>query len=156
MPASMLIFAPSFAGTALGIGVAVIVGMRRSGPAWRWMVLLGIAVAWWCAGQTFWILADTPDAALRVNQVQYVGVQFAPLLWLLVALAQTGRRRWLRPSRVAPLLVVPLITLALAFSYRLDQPNWLWSGFHVDAGSLVQIMQWLTPAASPVIVLGVG
>ena len=38
------------------------------------MVLLGIAVAWWCAGQTFWILADTPDAALRVNQVQYVGV----------------------------------------------------------------------------------
>ena len=137
MPASMLIFAPSFAGTALGIGVAVIVGMRRSGPAWRWMVLLGIAVAWWCAGQTFWILADTPDAALRVNQVQYVGVQFAPLLWLLVALAQTGRRRWLRPSRVAPLLVVPLITLALAFSYRLDQPNWLWSGFHVDAGSLV-------------------
>lgn len=133
----MLIFAPSFAGTVLGIGVAAIAGMRRSGPAWPYMVLLGIAVGWWCFGQTFWILADTPAEALRVNQVQYVGVQFAPLLWLLVALAQTGRRRWLRPWRVAPLLVVPLLTLAFAFSYRLDQPNWLWSGFHVDVGSVV-------------------
>ena len=137
MSASMLIFAPSFAGTVLGIGVAVIAGMRRSGPAWPYMVLLGIAVGWWCLGQTFWILADTPAEALRVNQVQYVGVQFAPLLWLLVALAQTGHRRWLQPWRVAPLLVVPLLTLAFAFSYRLDQPNWLWSGFHVDVGSLV-------------------
>lgn len=137
MSASMLIFAPSFAGTVLGIGVAVIAGMRRSGPAWPYMVLLGIAVGWWCLGQTFWILADTPAEALRVNQVQYVGVQFAPLLWLLVALAQTGRRRWLQPWRVAPLLVVPLLTLAFAFSYRLDQPNWLWSGFHVDVGSVV-------------------
>ena len=137
MPASTLIFAPSIAGTVLSIAVAVIAGTRRSGPAWPWMVLLGVAVAWWCFGQTFWILADTPADAMRVNQVQYVGVQFAPLLWLLVALAQTGHRRWLRPWRVAPLLVVPLLTLALAFSYRLDQPNWLWSGFHVDAGSPV-------------------
>src|SRR5512139_144568 len=60
MSASMLIFAPSFAGTVLGIGVAAIAGMRRSGPAWPYMVLLGIAVGWWCFGQTFWILADTP------------------------------------------------------------------------------------------------
>ena len=131
MPASTLIFAPSLAGTVLSIAVAVIAGMRRSGPAWPWMVLLGVAVAWWCFGQTFWILADTPAEALRVNQVQYVGVQFAPLLWLLVALAQTGHRRWLRPWRVAPLTVVPLLTLAFAWSYRLDAPNWLWSGFHV-------------------------
>jgi diguanylate cyclase (GGDEF)-like protein len=137
MPASTLIFAPSLAGTVLSIGVAVIAGTRRSGPAWPWMLLLGVAVAWWCFGQTFWILADTPAEALRVNQVQYVGVQFAPLLWLLVALAQTGHRHWLRPWRVAPLLVVPLLTLAFAWTYRLEAPNWLWSGFHVDDGSLV-------------------
>ncbi|MBP9034673.1 MAG: diguanylate cyclase [Pseudomonadales bacterium] len=137
MPASTLIFAPSLAGTVLSIAVAVIAGTRRSGPAWPWMVLLGVAVAWWCFGQTFWILADTPAEALRVNQVQYVGVQFAPLLWLLVALAQTGHRRWLRPWRVAPLLVVPLLTLAFAWTCRLEAPNWLWSGFHVDAGSPV-------------------
>ncbi len=124
-------FAPSLAGAALGAGVAAIAGMRRSGPAWPYMVLLGIAVGWWCFGQTFWILADSPADALRVNQVQYVGVQTAPLLWLLVALAQTGHRRWLRPARVALLAVVPLITLALAWTCRLESPNWLWTGFHV-------------------------
>ena len=131
MPASMLMFAPSLAGTVLGLGVAAIAGIRRSGPAWPYMVLLGVAVGWWCLGQTFWIMADTPAEALRVNQVQYLGVQCAPLLWLLVALAQTGHRRWLRPARVALLAAVPLITLAFAWTYRLESPNWLWTGFSV-------------------------
>jgi diguanylate cyclase (GGDEF)-like protein len=132
MPLSPLIFAPSLAGTALGISVAALAALRRSGPAWPYLALLGVTVAIWCFGQTFWILADTPAEALRVNQFQYIGVQFAPMMWLLVALAQTGRTHWLRPWRVGPLLVIPLLTLAFAFDYTPGTSNWLWTGFTVD------------------------
>jgi len=132
MQPSPLIFLPSLAGCALAATVAALAGLRRSGPAWPYMVLLGIAVGIWCLGQSFWILADSPAQALAVNRFQYLGVQFAPLLWLLMAFAQAGKTKWLRPSRVLPLMVMPLVTLAIAFDLVPGTTSWLWTRFVVD------------------------
>ena len=110
-------FLPSLIGAALALFVAFIAERHRPGPAWRYMVALGIAVAWWCAVEILWLGSESIAQALRSNRIQYPAITMAPVLWLCVALAQTGHRQWLNPARSWILLVLPVITIALAIGW---------------------------------------
>ncbi len=122
---------PPLVGAALALFVAFIASRRRPGPGWRYMVALGFAVAWWCAVEILWLGSESIAQALRSNRIQYPAITMAPVLWLCVALAQTGHRQWLNPARSWILLVLPVITIALAIDYEPGVSTLLWRGYQV-------------------------
>ncbi len=104
---------PSFSGFGLSLAVAAYAWRSRQGPAWSFLVALGLAVAWWCAGQFAWAVVLDADGRRLLGQAQYVGIAATPVCWLLTALAATGHRRWLTRRRIAALAAVPVATVVL-------------------------------------------
>jgi diguanylate cyclase (GGDEF)-like protein len=124
-------FVSPLLGAILALLVAFIAARRRSGPAWPFMVALGVAVACWCVFEVLWLRSATQAGALHANQLRYAAIALAPVLWLWVALAQTGHREWLNPRRAWIFLVVPAVTVVLALAYPPGIGNLLWRGFLV-------------------------
>ncbi len=125
---------PSLAGLALSLCVPIYVWRRRTGPTRPWAIALGLAVAWWCAGQFVWAL--TGDALWRrqVSQLQYAGIVATPVLWLAVALVHTGRRAWLAGWRAPAWFALPALTFALVMTN--DLHGLVWRRFDSVAGQL--------------------
>lgn len=115
---------PSLVGVALSLSVSLLVWRRRSGPTRDWTILLGLAVAWWCAGQLVWALTGDAGWRRRVSQLQYVGITTSPVLWLMVALAYTERRTWLARGRWAVFFLVPALTTTLVLTNDLHSLVW--------------------------------
>ncbi|MEO8362554.1 MAG: diguanylate cyclase, partial [Vicinamibacteria bacterium] len=105
---------PSLLGIALCLGVSVALWRRKPGPAWRYATLTGTFVAWWCAGQTAWLLSSEPATQILISKFQYVGISLSPVMWMLTGLAYVGQREWLQPKCIAALLVIPLLTILAA------------------------------------------
>jgi diguanylate cyclase (GGDEF)-like protein len=131
MTVSLANLAPSIVGALLSIVLMLVAGVRRTGPGWRYMIALGVAVALWCIGQTLWLLTGTVETALRVNQVQYLAITMAPVLWFWLALAQTGRSSWLRWRFRLPFLVLPAFIIVVGLGYVDDGSNILWRGIQM-------------------------
>lgn len=126
MPQGLLAL-PAALGCALALSASFYLSQRRRGPAWRFAAALGAGVAWWCAGQVAWFLADEHATRLVLAQWQYVGIAFTPPLWLVTALAWTGRRAWTRPRALAGLFAIPALTVLAAFTN--DAHGLIWREF---------------------------
>lgn len=101
---------PSLVGIALCLGFAFRTWRLRPWQGWRWAVIAGLAVAWWCAGQFGWYLTEGVAARRLMGKLQYLGITTTPVAWLLMALEYTGRRSWLAGRRRRLLLAVPFAT----------------------------------------------
>jgi len=128
---SWLLLVPGLIGTSASLWMAIITARKKPGVGWQYLVCGGIAVAIWCSGQVLWLLINSEQAALRITQMQYCAITLASLLWLLHALAQTGRQHWLRPQWIALMCVIPALTIAIALSYQPGQDNLLLQGFRM-------------------------
>ncbi len=130
-----LLFAlPSLAGVLLTVGIAAYAWHRRPGPSWRWVSLLGLAVAWWCAGQLVWVFIEDPGLRVLAGRLQYLGITATPVLWLAVALSYVGRRSLLAPRSLAALFFVPITTVLLVLTN--DQHGLVWRSFEPVAGRI--------------------
>jgi signal transduction histidine kinase len=93
------------AGALIGFAVAVIATRHQDAPGARQYAWLALAGGCWCAMSLGQIVATGPDVAetvyvlARTTSAQLIG------LWIVFVLAYTGRRSWLRPARLAPLLL---------------------------------------------------
>ncbi len=115
---------PSLLGVALSLSVAAYAWRRRRGPAWPWLVGLGLTVAWWCAGQGFYYVMN--DASWRdlLGQLQYLGIATTPVAWFGVAMAATGRKAWATAKALAALLAVPAFTIAMVLTNEAHHLFW--------------------------------
>ncbi|MEZ5291140.1 MAG: diguanylate cyclase [Vicinamibacterales bacterium] len=112
MPSLGLLALPSLVGVGASLAIAWLAWQRRPRPTWPYMIALGLAVAWWCAGQSVWVLVGRPGVRMLAAKLQYLGITTAPVCYVLLAGAFTLPPRWLRPLASA-LFVVPAITLLL-------------------------------------------
>jgi diguanylate cyclase (GGDEF)-like protein len=125
---------PSLLGLAFSLSASLYVWRRHSGPTRPWTSALGVAVAWWCGGQLAWALTGDALWRRRVSQVQYFGITTSPVLWLMVALAYTGRRSWLVGWRWTAFFVMPAVTTTLVLTN--DWHGLVWQRFESVAGRL--------------------
>jgi PAS domain S-box-containing protein len=101
---------------ALALLVAIVVWHRGATPGARPCALLLVAVAEWAATAALEHAAVDPAAKIAFARLEYLGIVSVPPLWLMFAFIYTGRGGVLTPARVAALWVVPLLTLALAWT----------------------------------------
>ncbi|MBN1485405.1 MAG: PAS domain S-box protein, partial [Chloroflexia bacterium] len=96
--------------------LAPFVWSRRSTPGALPAAVFLLCVALWSGGYTLELALADPTQQIFWARIQYLGIAFIPLAWLAFALQYTHRERWLRWPYVLGALVVPLLTLALAWT----------------------------------------
>jgi signal transduction histidine kinase len=119
------------AAAALSALLAVLGVARRAATAAREFTLVVMAVFVWSTAYFFELVLPGLPLKLLSARLEYLGISTLPVLWMLLAARATGRGELIRPSRVAALFLVPVVTSCLAFTNGLH--GLLWSGVWVDA-----------------------
>lgn len=100
----------------LAAGLAAYVWTRRGAPGAGALALLMAGVSVWAVGYALESGAPGLGAKVFWAKVQYFGICTVPLAWLAFCLRYTGREGWLTRRNLALLAVLPLVTLALAWT----------------------------------------
>ncbi len=146
LESSALLFAnhplPAFllvATSCLPVFLAMLGLRRRSSQGATEFVLVMLAVAEWNIGYFFELVAAEYGQKLLAAQLEYLGIATLPVLWLLLAARYTGRVTLARPLRIAALMLVPCLTIALAFSNPAH--GLLWSRTWIDTAVSPPVLQ---------------
>jgi signal transduction histidine kinase len=111
---------PALVASLLAVGVVARAGLslrRRPTNATLWtFVALAGGIAIWTGTEAVAFARTEFATKLLVYRVGHLGVVTVLAAWLLFALAYTGRERWLRPTPIAVLLVIPAVALAIAWT----------------------------------------
>ncbi len=98
------------------LSVAVRVWRRQYTPGRNALVMLGAVSAIWCFGNLVELgLPDLRGKLLWAN-IEYIGIAWAPMLWLVFALQYTSAGRKPVPLGLAALCVIPVITTLLVWT----------------------------------------
>ena len=127
-----------FTVAAASVIFALILWKRRSSPGAVPLVVLSLAAAVWQAGYALELLADGQPNKIFWAQSQYPGIAVIPAAWLAVALQYSGRGRWLTRRNLALLSIMPLATIALAWTN--GSHGLIWSEITVDSSSSLTIL----------------
>ncbi len=89
--------------------------LRRTPGAAAFIGLL-VATSLYSAGYACELTSGTLGEMLFWNKIQYLGIPFIPVFWLLMAAAYSGRSFWLRRRVVAALLASSVLTILLNYT----------------------------------------
>ncbi|KAA9398905.1 histidine kinase [Haloarcula sp. CBA1130] len=92
-------------GALISFAVAVIATRHQDAPGARQYGWLALAGGCWCAVSLGQVIATNPSVAETVYVLARTTSAQLVALWTVFVLVYTGRRSWLRPSRLAPLLL---------------------------------------------------
>lgn len=125
-----LIQLPALLGTVLSLYLALYVLIKKPGPRYPYMLTIVGLLFVWISGQTISINLQGLEEIVLATKYQYFGILLQPVCWYFYARAETGHDVRLSALNLL-VLVVPLISLYLAFSYMPGESNLLWQGFVV-------------------------
>ena len=97
----------------------------------KFFAVVMLAGALWLAGYAAELLLPGLTLKLFAARVQYVGITILPPFWLLFALSLTSRRHWVNARTALAILIVPGITIILAWTS--SSHGWLWSSVTLDS-----------------------
>ena len=144
------------ASAAVVVGVALAAWRRRHLVGAHGLALLMLAVGWWLIANA--LEASAVDRSMKIawSVVAYAGIESAPVLYLLFVLAWTRQDGWLTRGRVALLLLVPAISVAVAATN--EWHHLLWSGVTlIDAWGVTAVYEhgpwfWVVAAYAYVLI----
>lgn len=110
---------------------------RRSAFGAKTLMVLMFATAQWALLSA--LHKASPDLATKIllAKIQYLGIVTVPPVLLAFILQYTGRERWLTRRNLVLLAIVPVITLALAWTNEAHQL--IWTGIRLDASGSIPI-----------------
>lgn len=115
---------PSLVSALVCLSMMPYVWRRRPAPGTRPFLALLLSVVAWSFSQTLMMsLTDLPSKML-LYKLQYLGLATAPLAWFAFSLSYTGLASFLTQAGLALLAVVPLSTVALAFTNERHRLLW--------------------------------
>lgn len=75
-----------------------------------------LAAFFYTFGYAFQLLSTTVDQMMFWIRIQYIGISFAPIIWVIMTLQFTSRQRYLTKKVIALLLIGPIYTLTAHFT----------------------------------------
>lgn len=75
-----------------------------------------LCATWWAASSALGLVADSPAMQAFWANVEWGGVAFVPVAWLLFALEYTGRDRYVTVRSALALSVIPTVTLSFVMT----------------------------------------
>jgi len=116
--------------TTVSLGLVFFLTTRRQAPGARYLVALMVTAIVWTASYTAELHSAELGAKLMFSRIGYLGITTIAPLWLGFALAYTHNEWALDRRRYALLFVVPVLTIAIAWTSGFH--NLLWQDVHLD------------------------
>jgi diguanylate cyclase (GGDEF)-like protein/PAS domain S-box-containing protein len=108
-PVALTLLIPGLIAAALAIYAFNI----RNAAGSRVFAFVMLAVSVWSLAYGAELACLNLEGIMFVLEFEYLGIVTVPVLWLILTLFYTGRRRWVRPHYILSLFIIPLITLVL-------------------------------------------
>ena len=115
---------PLFISSLIGFGLMWVAAQRRHTPAARIFILLAAAIIIWLLGYAFEIGADSEPSKLFWAKVQYVGITITPVAFFLFIQNYLGFNEHPHWQNVIALLLVPIVTIAAAWTNESHSMLW--------------------------------
>ncbi len=112
---------------ALSIAVAIVALRARDKPGGLSLGLLMVAVAWWSLAIVGQFSVHTVPAKVLWSKIEYPGAMSSPVFLLTFALEFANQERWLKRHRLIAYWVIPIITIALAWTN--EWHHLIWTSF---------------------------
>ncbi|MFZ5916558.1 MAG: histidine kinase N-terminal 7TM domain-containing protein [Chloroflexota bacterium] len=109
-------FVPLVMAAIVSLSLAMIAWRRRAVPGAAPLAWLMLAVAGWSLTYAAELAAVDFSAKYFWVRAEYPGIVTLPVAWLILVLRYTGRAGWLRRRHVALLMVIPAVTMMLAWT----------------------------------------
>lgn len=147
------------ASAAVAGAVAIAAWRRRHLVGARELALVMLSVGWWLLANALEASALDRSTKIAWSVVAYLGIESAPVLYLLFVLAWTRQDGWLTRARTALLLLVPAISVGMAATN--EWHHLLWSSVTlIDAWGVTAVYEhgpWFwVEAAYAYALIGVG
>jgi PAS domain S-box-containing protein len=102
--------------SAVSFTAMLVAWRERDEPGAVPLVMMFFGAWLWVSCYLFSLQSPTVDAKILWNELAWLGVVIVPVAWLLFAMEYTGRDRYIRPTYLATLAIVPVITIVLALT----------------------------------------
>ena len=103
---------------------------RRGRTDARLFAVVMLAVVLWLTGYAAELALSPLTAKLYAARVQYIGIALLPPFWMLFTLSLTSKRGWVERRTIAAAAVIPLSTIALAWTSSVN--DLLWTSVELD------------------------
>lgn len=115
---------PLFVNLAIMGGIVVTSWQRRSSRGAMALLLLALASGFYIGGYILEIGSTSPATVLTWLKLQYLGVATAPVFLLMLALHFSDQQRFLVTPVYALLFMIPVMTIAFAFTNEYHHLIW--------------------------------
>lgn len=105
---------------------------HRPAPGAGWFAALMFSAFFWAIFYGVEMVSTDLPATLLWSKVQYLGSVTIMVEWLALVLIYTGQRQRLTPRNVVLLFIIPLITLALAWTNEYHELIWMNPGLEAN------------------------
>ncbi len=133
--AFLLYLAPPLLATLISAGISQYVWRKRSITASKTFAILTLLVAEWCLGYFFELAWPNVAGKLLWAKIQYVGIVYAPVAWLVFSLKFNRREKGPSTLGIIGLALVP--TAILAFAITNENHLLIWSAHSLDTSGLI-------------------
>ena len=89
---------------------------RRYELVVRWFGYMLFSIGIWSLSYGFELLSTTLEEMLFWQNIEYLGIVFIPVFWLLFILKLTGRDKYLNTNNFIYINIIPLITLLMVWT----------------------------------------
>jgi diguanylate cyclase (GGDEF)-like protein len=113
IPPAVPYFAVLMAAFLLSAGLAAYSWRFRRTSAAKPFIGLAVCTSVYAFGYAFELASGTLARMLFWNKIQYVGISFIPVFWILLAAKYSGQDRWLTKPVIVSLFAVSGLTLAM-------------------------------------------
>lgn len=120
----LLVAALNFTATVMALMAAAWMLTAPDTPGRRSFAWTQLAIAWWAGTAGLEVLLFGDRLAVRIGQLQYLGIASLPVFWIHFA-ATYARRPVARTRWLLLTTLVPLVTVTLALTH--GRQAWLWT-----------------------------
>ena len=107
---------PLLIATAVSTAVAIYAWLRRSNRTAISLSLLAVAITIWLVGSILELGGVGLETKVLGVKIEYIGIAFAPLMWMIFAFNHANQARLLSHRVMALLAIIPTITVILSFT----------------------------------------
>ncbi len=120
----MLYVSPLYAAAVVSVAIALLARRRRSTPGATAFALLMAAAGEWALTYALSLMHTGQELQLFWVKIRYVGIVIVPGAWLIFALLQTGRGKWVTRCLLILLMIEPLAILLLIWTNGFHKLYW--------------------------------
>lgn len=123
--------------SAISVVLISLVARKKGAPGVLPFKLMAAGIGVWALFYAFEIASPAMQAKYIWSQFQYIGISLVPVGWFLFAQSYSGNSQWMDWKKSAVLMIVPGITILIAFTN--SSHGLLWADYSLETSASLSV-----------------